>query len=376
MKLTNLFVMAVATSALLMSCGSGCSKGECAAAVQDGPATEFRKNQIRDLVLVYQGNENRRPKWTVEDFVPYVSHKFADGHRDWTFDGILMLEFEDEEKAQFCPTVGKMAGKDSWQWYLDRLYEEGKGLDALDKCIDSLKTVIGDPGFKHKVVLSIPTAMLVMDNWGELDGRKLDFTKHEEDGYADCVAATKWYVDQIVDRFNQHKYKNLDLTGLYWINEDFIHTKDLTSHVAPLVKEKGLEFVWIPYFEARGFSNWKDQGFDIAYMQPNYLFDNVSVARMKEAIDVSRHLNMAVELEMDANSLYDAENSNYSKFEEYLDYFDKMGVWDNSAIAYYTGTKGLILMAENPTPENQRIMDRMFSKIVERRSNPDLTSTK
>lgn len=376
MKLTNLFAIAAAIGALLASCGSGCSKGECAAAVQDGPATEFRKNQIRDLVLVYQGNENRRPKWTVEDFVPYVSHKFADGHRDWTFDGILMLEFEDEEKAQFCPTVGKMAGKDSWQWYLDRLYEEGKGLDALDKCIDSLKTVIGDPGFKHKVVLSIPTAMLAMDNWGELDGRQLDFTKYEEDGYADCVAATKWYVDQIVDRFNQHKYKNLDLTGLYWINEDFIHTKDLTSHVAPLVKEKGLEFVWIPYFEARGFSNWKDQGFDIAYMQPNYLFDNVSVARMKEAIDVSRHLNMAVELEMDANSLYDAENSNYSKFEEYLDYFDKMGVWDNSAIAYYTGTKGLILMAENPTPENQRIMDRMFSKIVERRTNPGLTPAK
>lgn len=337
--------------------------------------SDYDTYKIRDLALIYQGNK-RRPAWTVDDFVPYITHKFADGHRDWTFDGILMLEFADENGASFCPSVGKMADKEVWQWYLDRVFEEGKGLDALDSCIDSLKNVIGDPGFKHKIVLSVPTASLTIDNWGELDGKQLDFTTYETNDYADCVAATRWYLDELVDRFNSNKYNNLELTGIYWINEDMVHTKDLAAKVAPLVHEKGLEFVWIPYYEARGFSNWKDQGFDIAYHQPNYLFDNVSVARMKESVDVARHLNMAMELEMDANSLYDAENSNYSKLEEYLDCYDNMGVWENSALAYYTGTKGLILMAENPTPENQSIMDRMFSRIVERRNNPNLVPGK
>ena len=54
---------------------------------------DYTKNQIRDLALIYQGN-SRRPKWDKADFIPYVSHKFADGHRDWTFDGFLFLEFD------------------------------------------------------------------------------------------------------------------------------------------------------------------------------------------------------------------------------------------------------------------------------------------
>lgn len=331
--------------------------------------TDYDTYKIRDLALIYQGN-NRRLDWTVEDFVPYVSHKFADGHRDWTFDGFMFLEADNGADVTFYPSIKKMGTKADWQWYLDKLFAEGLALDALDMCIDSLKTELGDPGFKHKVVLTILIPCLKTENWGEIDGKPIDMSKYDQ-----AALASKWYIDQLVGRFKARKYKNLELTGLYWLDEDLCHTFDLPKYIEPIVHGHDLDYIWIPYFNARGIGSWREQGFDMVYLQPNYLFDpKISRLRLKDSTDYARGLSIGMELEFDHTSLSDFNDgpNSYQRLRDYIDWFRDSGVWDRSGVAYYTGSKAIKLMAESTNPRDHEIMDELFSIIVGRRSNPKL----
>lgn len=363
MNMTKHLFRAIALVLLLVITGS-----DAAFARKKVTPTDYDTYKVRDLALIYQGNK-RRPAWDVEDFVPYVSHKFADGHRDWTFDGFLFLEFDNGEGVSFVPSLGKMGTKKEWQWYLDKLFEEGTSLDALDSCIDSLKTVIGDPGFKHKVVLTILTPCLTVKDWGEVDGRQLDMSN-----YNDAALAAKWYIDQMVSRFKEKKYKNIELAGLYWLDEDLCHTFDLPKYVEPIVHGYDLDYIWIPYYNARGIGTWREQGFDMVYLQPNYVFDtNVHHLRLKDATDMARGLGIGLELEMDDNSLYEASPvSTYNRFKDYVDWFKDSGVWERSGVAYYTGNNALKKMSESPQPRNQQLLDELFNIIVQRRHNKKL----
>lgn len=325
---------------------------------------KYPEYKIRDLALIYHGDK-RRPEWTVDDFVPYVSHKFADGHRDWTFDGFLFLETDIDGKVRFFPWAGdEGATKADWQWYIDRLYQKDRGLDALDKCISRLKKEIGKPGFKHKIVLMMPVPVKGNKHWGSVDGRALDF-----DNVADQVAASEWYINQVAERFKKAKYKNLELTGIYWLDEDMCHTDGFPRHIAPFIHSKGLDFVWIPYFKGRGYESWRELGFDIAYQQPNYIFHTPRLEkRLDEACDVSLVNGMAMEFECDGMTPFHAENSNYDGVVKYIDAFERNKVWQTCPVAYYTGTKGLLELLNNPCPENQALTDRLFGIIVDRRA--------
>lgn len=337
-------------------------------AIKCDEAISYPKNRIRDLALIYQGGANRID-WTSEQFLPYLTHKFADGHRDWLFDGFLFLDFNDGKGNTFVPVYGaKKARKTEWEWYLDRLFEKGKSLDALNECIKQQKKAIGNPGFKHKVVLTIPTPLADQTDWGCIGSRKLIF-----DNYGDRAAAAAWFIDQLIDRFNAEGYENLELTGLYWVDEDICHTKDLTKYIAPAVHAKGLEFIWIPYYQARGYDRWRELGFDMVYYQPNHFFDKkIPDTRLDEACDAALDLGMAMEFECDAKALYGAKDSSYDRMQAYIDAFIRHKVFDTSAIAYYTGSKGFIDMNANPCPENQKIMDQLAKIIIDRRKNKKL----
>ena len=338
-----------------------------------GPAYQttsknYSINQIRDLALIYQGGSHR-PDWTVEEFVPYVTHTFADGKKDWLFDGFLFLEFRNDDK-QYIPGL-RMANaqKADWEHYLDRVFEPGKSLDALNRCIAEQKKLLGDPEFKHKVVLTVLPPIHHQKDWGTLDGRALDF-----DNVEDCKLAVKWFLDQLVDRFNNGGYDNLELSGIYWVDESMHNFDGFPRHVAPYVHEKGLQFVWIPYFQAFGYDRWQDLGFDIAYHQPNHFFNkNIPDSRLDEACSLARQYGMALEFEFDAKALHDANDSSYDRMNAYIDAYWRNNVFTDSALAYYEGGYGVGEFAKNPTPENRALIDRLARIIVERRKNASLT---
>lgn len=330
-------------------------------------------SDIRDLALIYQGGR-QRIEWTPEQFVPYVTHTFSNGNKDWLFDGFLFLEFADLPECNFAPGYKgrRDARKDDWQRYLDSLFEPGKALDGLNRCIENQKAELGDPGFRHKVVLTLPTPLPHQKDWGEIEGVSLDFDK-----VGDAVAACQWYLDQLTERFASAGFNNLDLAGIYWVDEDMQHLDGFPRHIAPYIHGKGLQYVWIPYFKAKGFERWQELGFDIVYHQPNHFFDKgIPDNRIDEACSLARHYGMGMEFECDENALSQKENSSYGRMNAYMDGFWRNNVFTDSAIAYYTGSHLMIDFLENPSPENQRIMDRLATIIVWRRSNSSLVPGK
>ena len=324
----------------------------------------YKVSDVRDLALIYQGGSHRID-WTLEQFVPYVTHTFADGHKDWLFDGFLFLEFNDGNGYAYASGGGaKKARRTEWEWLLGRLFEKDRALDALDKCIEAEKQDIGEPGFKHKIVLGIASALPGQTDWGVLDGDTLDFNSR-----ADQVRACKWYIGRLIENFGKAKYKNIELSGFYWVDEDTIHCKGLPRDLSPYIHSKGYKFVWIPYWKARGYDHWKDFGFDIAYQQPNHFFNrDIPDSRLDEACKVASEHGMAMEFECDSKALYGIDGSSYDRMQAYIDAFIRNKVFEKSAIAYYTGSKAILDLFNSGKPEDQAIMDRLAEQIVGRRN--------
>lgn len=323
----------------------------------------FESSTIGDLALIYQGGAHRID-WTEDEIMPYVTHRFTDGSEKWLFDGFLFLEFKDGKGRQFSPGYDKQnATRDDWQWYINRLFEPGKSLHALDQAISSAKKRIGNPEFRHKVVLTIMVPIPGQTDWGVVDGDSLDFS-----GRADQLKAIEWFVGQLTDRFAQAKFKNLDLDGMYWIDEDMKATEDLTASVSPMLHERGLRFYWIPYFKSYGHERWKELGFDMAYHQPNHFFHtNIPDSRLDEAIDIAQANGMAMEFECDERAKESYPGATPERMAAYMDAFERRGVFNmNFPIAYYTGNHLLLDMTQEPSEADRKLIDR-FARLVSSR---------
>ena len=322
----------------------------------------FRKNTIKDLALIYQGGINRMD-WTEEQFRPYVMHQFQDGRKEWLFDGFLFLEFSDGKGRRYAQGYGKDARKQEWEWLLQRLFEEGKSLSALDACIETVKKEIGEPEFRHRVVIGLPAAMFRQRDWGELNGKTLCFLYRE-----DQVAATRWYVDRVLESFRNANYKNLDLAGFYWVDEDIAYNGDLSLSVSEYIHSKNLLFYWIPYWKAVGYDKWRELGFDMAYLQPNHFFEeNIPDSRLEEACKESEKNGMAIEMEFDSRALSDYEPVSFrSRMKSYIDVFKDNGVFFDLPIAYYSGSRAIYEMYKSEDERDKEIMDELCELIVER----------
>lgn len=329
---------------------------------------EYNTTTIRDLALIYQGG-TQRIDWTQDQFIPYVTHTFQNGKKDWLFDGFLFLEFSNGNGYNYAYGYEKNnARKVEWEWLLNRIFEKGKALDALDKCIEAEKKSIGIPKFKHKIVLGLPIPLPHQKDWGTLNGDSLDFNNQK-----DQIKACVWYIDELMSEFRKSKYKNLELVGFYWTDEDIATCKDLPKYISAYIHKLDKQFVWIPYWKAKGYDKWKKLGFDIAYQQPNHFFTKtIPDSRLDDACKSAMDNNMAMEFECDSQALFGCKDSFYDRMMAYIKAFERHLVFKQSAIAYYTGSKGFIDMYYSTNPKDKEIMDRLAHHIVDRRANMNL----
>ena len=118
----------------------------CVAVGGGATAQPYQKaDDVQDMALIYQGGSHRLD-WTADEFRPYVVHRFADGTKDWLFDGFLFLEFKNGSGRHYTVGYEKLnARKGEWAWLLDRIFEEGKSLSALDQCITEEIAELGKP---------------------------------------------------------------------------------------------------------------------------------------------------------------------------------------------------------------------------------------
>ena len=344
---------------------------------QPAPGKYLPMTDIRDLVLIYQGGSHRMD-YNAEQLRPYVVHEDRFGNRDWLFDGFLFLEFDSGKGVSYhVRGSAPLARKEDWAWLVDRHFESGKGIAALDDCIAAAVRELGEPPFRHKVVIGVPEPPRGQKDWGELEGRKLDFSNEE-----DRIAACKWYADLLEERFRSSGFRHLELAGFYWLPEILRQSREVTRALGDYVRSKGLRFYWIPYYTAQGYSEWRDLGFDAAYLQPTYFWNRkIGDERVDRACELARTYGMGLEMEFDMRASVKSEECRRDRGMGYMSSFRRNGVYRSSAIAYYEGGGGVYYFTKTTAPEDRAFIDTLAYFIRDRRhrmldgAKPDFRET-
>ena len=319
---------------------------------------------IVDLALIYQGGTHRID-WTPEQFEPYLTWTNPDTQKEeWLFDGFLFIEFKSNTGFMFAKGYGsKPSTKENQLWFLERVFEKGKAVDALDKALGKTIQRLGTPPRPRRVVLTLPEPIIQTENWGELNGKALDFKNNE-----DRVAAVKWFIDLLLERWKKEGYQNLELAGFYWVAEEMgkDDTVKLIQPIGQYIRSHNKRFYWIPWWNSPGSKIWKDLGFDAAYQQPNYFFKlNVPDGRVEDACRFAKEHAMGLEMEWDHRAMNDKEN--YARrLKGYLDGFEQAGVWKEAAVAHYMDGHGMIALSKSTDPNIIPLYRRLCSAIAER----------
>ena len=101
-------------------------------------------------------------------------------------------------------------------------------------------------------------------------------------------------------------------------------TRDILNAVAIYLNKLKYSFNWIPYYGADGYNQWKSLGFNYAYFQPNYFFnESVPDSRLEDACQKALTYDMHMELEFDDNAL-NSRGKAY-RLKNYMSAFKKHG---------------------------------------------------
>lgn len=320
-----------------------------------------------DLMLIYHGYETR-PEWKSNDLKPYI-YREKDGKTEWLFDGFLFLELfakMDGKSYAFEYAVEDRGftapSKKVMDWLLDVTFAQDRGPDGLEQALGELAEKGIYPPYKRKVVFCIPTPQVHANEWGEVNGRMLDFRNQD-----DRVEGAKWYIDQILKRWNERDYKNLDFGGFYWLNEAIMSENDdayVIRKVKDYLDEKKLELCWVPYYGAEGATTWKETGINYVYHQPNYFFNlKTPLSFVTHSIEIAKNNGGFMEMEFDDNV---AQEGFRQKYYDYINEFQKAGVWETMPVAYYEGGGAWLRMATSEDEHMRKMYDDLCDIVVKR----------
>lgn len=326
---------------------------------QSGKDTR-QQGYVRDMLLVYNGGAHRTSVVDEERLAPCISAKDKDGKTGWLFDTFLFLEIHDGTNSYASGYKPTPARKEHWMGLMNAYLTEGYGIKALNSYIEKTKKECKDHFKKRKVVISLPEPIPNQKNWGNINGKKLDFSISK-----DRIEAVKWYINYVEQRMKKEKMKNVELEGFYWLAEEATNSRTIINEIADYIRSKGYRLYWIPYFNTDGRDEWKELGFDQAFLQPNHFFDtSIPDSRIDDACNIAKAQGMSMEMEFDENA---SENKNNKgvRMKAYIDGFTRNNIWENSDVAYYQGGEGLYIL-KNGTEKDQELYNELTNIIIER----------
>ena len=369
-------------------CITAC-KGEETKGVTPGvPPTDepepYGKAYISDLALIYGGGHHRQVVWNEASFEPHVVYTDRNDNKYWLFDSFLLIEFTLGKGGQTTNQIfatgyyGLPARKTEWQELLDYYFSKDVSIDALDKTVGRQIETIGRPAYKRQVVLTLPEPIVggagssypavATDYWGVVEGKRLDFTSP-----ADRLTACKWYIDKACEMFDAGGYENVELAGFYWVAEEMYHSSGIIEGVAEYLHSKGLRFEWIPYWKGEkdwqgndpDYFTWKDYGFDQAYLQPNYFFnESVPVSRLTDAVKVINKYDLGYEVEFDENVIEGQGGTKRSRLYDYMKAFKESGVYAKQPLAYYMGENAFCQLSKAGLSVDRKTFDDLCTFVI------------
>lgn len=285
----------------------------------------------KDTCLLYH---NTREGYKVNDLIPYLAYVDENGKmQDVMFDSFLFLIMTTFPSGGAPYAKGV---KTDWEWALNDLFGDGKNIKALDEAVAIVKEELGlAADYKYKVILSLYYPSPEITNFGDVDG---DGVSENLSKYEDTMKAIEWYLNLTDDTFKAQNFQNIELAGYYWFHEA-INSEDVMSlrvlnATSDLVHKKGVDFCWIPYFASNGYNAWSEYGFDVAVMQPNYVFKlETPYSNVIDCAKLTAMYGMGIEMEICNDSL-----SNIQFFKKYMQYVAggaEYGYMNDCIVMYY-----------------------------------------
>lgn len=337
--------------------------------LKDGP--------ISDMALMYYGGSHRVGKsdWTPEQLRANVAYEDRNGAEHWLFDSFLFLETSDGGGHYFDSGFdstdnpqpdSKGANKNDWIKILDKYFAGDGPIARLDKEIGNAVQRLSAPAYRRKLIVFIPAAFYGQKNWGELSGTRMDFLIDSH-----RIQASKWYVDQVIERFNALNLHHLALDGIYYVSEQLTNNRRYVPVLSDYVRSKGLKFYWIPYWGADGMRDWKNMKFDAAFLQPNYAFPAQKPdyeSHFRSIMDFAFGNGMDLEMEFDEYALYNNRFGDYraDRVRDYLKAFKTYKVTEKKKIAYYQGDCMIHALKTSTYRQDNDLYHDICSMIVER----------
>lgn len=381
---------------------------------------EMRRNAppaFGSMSLITMGWHNYSPPvWTSERFAPHVAFQASDGSSRWLFDAFLCVDGWDPlRNLSYSITNSRYsATKESWEDLLAAWLGEGGALTMLDEAIENAAAVLGEPPAPRYVIMGVPDPIryrLFQDKnspttyWGALNGRQMDFGE-----VTDQETACKWYMDRCRERFHAMRFKHLELAGFYILSEELPldpafykaageksdaadswnwehkNWEIIVPHLAAYAHSCREGLWWIPYHLAPGYKVWKQLGFDMAFMQPNYYWDHDQVSHpLSAARNAILKYRMGIELEFeyslvasimaDGRSAPDASGNAtfYAKdvpllrdrVREYMQAFKDTGLYGEIPFAVYSGTDAWHQLATSADASDREMYHELCQFIIE-----------
>ncbi|MDD4125004.1 MAG: DUF4855 domain-containing protein [Eubacteriales bacterium] len=289
------------------------------------------------LAYNYKTENVSAGRTTKKSYLPYVGYYNTDGElTDYFFDSYLYLPC-----MTTCPSGGflyssadKPSVMSDWLDYENDLFYDDANVHALEQAVGEVKTALGDSDYQVKVFLSIFNPNVKCKSFGDVDG---DGNSENMSVAEDRRTVVKWWIDRQIERYDSCNFTNQKLVGFYWYDEalDFSDSlnKDTLFYAIDYVHTLGYYIIWIPYYQASGFTQWEQVGFDAANMQPNYMFKEESTQQiLYDNAALAKMYGMGVEIEIQGKALSDPEY--HDRYTAYL----KAGVecgYMNSVKMYY-----------------------------------------
>ncbi len=286
---------------------------------------------VNNMLLSYHclPNDLEGGRITVEEYLPHVGYFDREGNlTDTFFDSFLYLPYTAFNYSDNAKSL------DGWKFYIENQFTADRNVDALNTAVGQVKEELGLDDYTVSVFFSILYTFTESTSFGDIDGDGVveNFTKIE-----DRKKAIKWIIDEQVRLFEQGNYENLELYGFYWFEESIAfsdpHETELIRYASDYLHSLGYKLMWIPYYQASGFSDWKELGFDMACMQPNYAFSGqATIDRLYDNAATTKRLGMCVEIEINQ---YDSK-ADILRYKEYLAVGAETG-YMNAVKCYYQG---------------------------------------
>lgn len=332
----------------------------------------MREGPVNDMALLYYGGSHRPNQWENPALQSNVSYTDLDGVEHWLFDSFLFLESNAGNGRYFESgydngenTDGIAARKEDWKAMLDKYFAEDGPIARLNTVISNTATRIGAPKYKRRLVIFIPAAFYLQTNWGELNGKALDFSVTE-----DRVAASVWWVDYAIEKFNSLNLKYLSFDGIYYVAEQLTNNRQYLPELASEIKKKGLKFYWIPYWQADGMGEWKAMGFDEAFLQPNYFFYQQKPdyqSYFDRVMGYAQAHGMSLEMEFDERGLKKSiADYRADRLWDYLKAFQSYEVAKNNHVAYYQSDMMAHALHCSSDEDDQALYHELCSFILSR----------